>query len=180
MNAAIVLVLDAGMRPLRVESWQKAFVDHLLGKTEVLEWRFHDRQREVQAASGSWPLPSVVRVLSHFKRERVRVKFSRLNIYARDGYTCQYCGDGHARDLPGLTFDHVIPRSHGGLTTWENIVTACTLCNSRKANRTPAEAGMHLRRLPRKPVWLPSMGVRMDTKNLPKEWRPYWTAALDP
>jgi hypothetical protein len=73
----------------------------------------------------------------------------------------------------------VIPRSRGGKTTWENIVTACVECNKRKADRTPAEAKMHLLRQPKKPVYLPAMTVKMDTRQLPEEWKPYWTAVLD-
>ena len=176
MNAA-VLVLDVGMRPLRVESWQRAICDLFLGKVEVVEWKFHSMDRTIQSASGPWPMPSVVRVLSQFKRDRIRVKFSRLNIYTRDKFTCQFCGARHASE--NLTFDHVIPRSRGGKTTWENIVTACVECNKRKADRTPAEAKMHLLRQPKKPVYLPAMTVKMDTRQLPEEWKPYWTAVLD-
>jgi 5-methylcytosine-specific restriction endonuclease McrA len=176
MNAA-VLVLDAGMRPLRVEPWQRAICDLFLGKVEVVEWKFHSKDRTIQGASGPWPMPSVVRVLSQFRRDRIRVKFSRLNIYTRDKFTCQFCGD--RRDSEDLTFDHVVPRSRGGQTTWENIVTACVECNKRKADRTPAEARMHLLRQPRKPAYLPAMTVRMDARLLPAEWKPYWTAVLE-
>ena len=94
-------------------------------------------------------MPSVVRVLRHFKRDRIRLRFSRLNIYARDAFTCQYCGG--RRQTEDLTFDHVTPRSRGGRTAWENIVACCIPCNSEKADRTPAEADMKLLSIPRKP-----------------------------
>lgn len=87
MNAA-VLVLDVGMRPLRVEAWQKVICDLFLGKVEVIEY---SRDRTIQGASRAWPLPSVVRVVKQFKRDRVQVRFSRLNIYTRDNFVCQYC-----------------------------------------------------------------------------------------
>jgi 5-methylcytosine-specific restriction endonuclease McrA len=177
MNAA-VLVLDVGMRPLRVENWQRAICDLFLGKVEVVEWKYHSKDRTIQSASGPWPMPSVVRVLSQFKRDRIRVKFSRLNIYARDKFTCQFCGVRFASE--DLTFDHVIPRSRGGKTTWENIVTACVNCNKAKADRTPAEAKMRLLKQPRKPAYLPAMTVKMDTQRIPNEWKPYWTSVLDP
>lgn len=177
MNAAAVLVLDVGMRPLRVEPWQRAVCDLFLGKVEVVEWKFHSKDRSIKSASGPWPLPSVVRVISHFKRERIRVKFSRLNIYTRDRFTCQFCGQVFPSE--DLTFDHVVPRSRGGKTTWENIVTACVACNKAKADRTPTEAKMHLIRPPRKPAFLPAMTVKMDTRHLPEEWKPYWTGVLD-
>ena len=173
MHAA-VLVLDVGMRPLRVEPWQRAICDLFLGKVEVVEY---SRDRTIQGVARAWPLPSVVRVVRHFKRERIRVRFSRLNIYARDGFTCQYC----TARLPSeeLTFDHVTPRSRGGTTTWENIVTCCIPCNRQKSNRTPAEARMRLRARPRRPAYLPAITVKMDTSRIPAEWAPYWTAVLD-
>lgn len=109
-------------------------------------------------------VPEVV-VLTHYNRlPRNSVPFSRRNIYQRDHNTCQYCAD-----QPGtreLTIDHVIPRSHGGTTSWENCVLACVTCNSRKANRTPAQAKMPLRRLPAKPSWRPvyaSHEVRIES-----------------
>jgi 5-methylcytosine-specific restriction endonuclease McrA len=176
MNAA-VLVLDVGMRPLRVETWQRAICDLFLGKVEVVEWKFHSKDRTIQSTSGAWPMPSIVRVLRQFKRDRIRVKFSRLNIYTRDKFTCQFCGKSFTSE--DLTFDHVTPRSRGGKTTWENIVTACVECNMHKADRTPAEAKMLLLRQPKKPAYLPAMTVKMDTRQLPEEWKPYWTCVLD-
>ena len=99
-----------------------------------------------------------------------------LLFYARDGFTCQY--DGQQYPTEDLTFDHVLPRSRGGRTSWENIVTCCVECNKTKADRTPAEAGMHLLRQPRKPHVLPSVMVKMDAATLPEEWRGYWTDKL--
>lgn len=172
MNAA-VLVLDVGMRPLRVQPWQRAICDLFLGKVEVVEY---SRDRTIQGVARAWPLPSVVRVVRHFNRERIRVRFSRLNIYARDNFTCQYCGSRFPSE--DLTFDHVAPRSRGGTTAWENIVTCCIPCNRQKADRSPTEAGMRLRARPRKPAYLPSITVKMDTRHIPTEWAPYWTVAL--
>jgi 5-methylcytosine-specific restriction endonuclease McrA len=173
MNAA-VLVLDVGMRPLRVESWERAICDFFLGKVEIVEY---SKDRTIHSANRSWPMPSVVRILHHFKRERLQVKFSRINIYTRDGFRCQFCG------LPGkteeLTFDHVLPRSRGGRTVWENIVTCCMPCNKHKGDHIPAEAGMRLLKVPRKPAYLPLITVKMDNRNLPSEWAPYWTTTLD-
>lgn len=176
MNAA-VLVLDVGMRPLRVENWQRAICDLFLGKVEVLEY---SKDRTIQGANRAWPMPSVVRVLHNFKRDRIRVKFSRLNIYTRDGFKCQYCGQRFLSE--DLTFDHVIPRSRGGKTTWENIVTACggpKGCNPKKGDRTPEEAGMKLIRKPTKPHWLPAICVRMPA-SIPPEWLGYWSSDLEP
>lgn len=173
MNAA-VLVLDVGMSPLRVENWQRAICDLFLGKVEVLEY---SKDKTIQGVSRAWPMPSVVRVLHNFKRDRIRVKFSRLNIYTRDGFKCQFCGQRF--DSEELTFDHVLPRSRGGKTTWENIVTACVECNKTKADRTPAEAKMHLLKQPKKPAYLPAMTVKMDMRQIPEDWKPYWTTSLE-
>lgn len=170
-----VLFLDAEWRPLRIEPWQRAMADLFLGKVEVIE---HSRDRTIKTVSRSVPMPSVVRLVSRFKRERIRIKFSRINIYARDGFTCQYCGVHHATE--DLTFDHVLPRSRGGKTTWENIVTCCMTCNALKADHTPTEAQMKLLSKPRKPHYLPAVQVKMEKGTIPEEWKPYWSAALEP
>jgi 5-methylcytosine-specific restriction endonuclease McrA len=167
-----VLFLDAEWRPLRIDSWQDAIIDFFLGKVEVVEY---SRDRTITGVDRSYPLPSVVRVVRRFKRERVRIRFSRLNIYARDGFTCQYCAVRCATE--DLTFDHVLPRSRGGATSWENIVTCCIACNAGKADRTPEEARMKIRRKPRRPTFLPSITVRMGGA-VPEEWRPYWSGEL--
>jgi 5-methylcytosine-specific restriction endonuclease McrA len=94
----------------------------------------------------------------------------------REGrFTCQYCAVRFATE--DLTFDHVLPRSRGGATSWENIVTCCIACNAAKADRTPEEAHMKLRRRPRRPTFLPSITVRMGGE-VPAEWRPYWSGEL--
>jgi 5-methylcytosine-specific restriction endonuclease McrA len=173
MNAA-VLVLDVGMQVLRVEPWQKAICDVFLGKVEVIEY---SKDRTIQGANRTWPLPSVVRTLKRFKRERIKVKFSRLNVYTRDDFRCQY--DGQRYPTEELTYDHVNPRARGGKTTWENIVTACVECNKRKADKTLEQSGMRLLKQPKKPAFLPVVSVKMDTRNVPEEWKPYWTAVLD-
>src|SRR5687767_5787625 len=142
----IVLFLDMNWQPLRVEPWTRAMTDLFLGKVEVIEY---SRDKTIKAVSRELPMPAVVRVLRRFKRDRQALRFSRLNIYLRDGFTCQYCG---ARKMSkDLTFDHVMPRSAGGVTSWTNIVACCVPCNRQKANRTPAEAGLALRRKPAKP-----------------------------
>lgn len=169
-----VLFLDSQWRPLRVESWQRAISDLFLGKVEVIEY---SRDRTIRGVSRTFPMPSVVRVIRHFKRDRIRIKFSRLNIYARDRFTCQYCAA--RRMTEDLTFDHVVPRSRGGRTSWENIVTCCIPCNREKADRTPAEAGLTLLARPRKPHYLPAVMVKMTDEAMPEEWRGYWSAALD-
>jgi len=170
-----VLFLDAEWRPLRIESWKRAICDVFTGKVEVVE---HSRDKTIQGVSQKYPMPSVVRVLKHFRRDRIRIKFSRLNIYARDGLVCQYCGQKFMSE--DLTFDHVLPRSRGGRTTWENITTCCCDCNAQKADRTVEESGLKLLSKPRKPAYLPTITVRMNARQMPEEWRAYWSGALEP
>lgn len=174
MSTAAVLFLDAEYRPLRIEPWQRAIADFFLGKIQVVEY---SKDKTIQGVHTTYPMPSVVRLVKHFKRDRLRIKFSRLNIYARDGFRCQFCGVQSPTE--DLTFDHVMPRSRGGRTCWENIVTACIECNSAKANRTPEEAGMKLLAKPKKPHYLPAVMVKMDRGSMPVEWQPYWSVTLD-
>ncbi len=109
----------------------------------------------VRKATIAIPAPEVI-VLSRYNRVPDRgLAFSRGNLYKRDRYACQYCG--RKPDMQELTIDHVVPRSHGGISSWENCVVACVQCNFQKANRTPAGAGLLLRKKPAKPEWTPRM-----------------------
>ena len=171
-----VLFLDCDWQPMRVESWTRAVTDLFLGKIEVIEY---SRDRTIKGVTREYPMPAVVRVLRRFRRDRVAIKFSRINIYTRDRFACQYCG---ARfDAEDLTFDHVVPRSAGGRTSWENIVTACWRCNNRKSGRTPEEAGMRLMKRPVKPRWSPIVTITIGIRNTPESWRDYlyWNMELD-
>ena len=132
------LVLSQGFEPVRVVSWQRALTLLFLGKVEVLE----EYDRDVKATSIVIKIPAVVRLLRAFRRHPRPVRFSRINIYGRDEYRCQYCGiKGGVFDL---TIDHILPRSRGGRTVAENLCAACFACNQRKGNRTPEEARMPL------------------------------------
>src|SRR5262249_26502664 len=117
MNA--VLFLDVDWQPMRVDAWTRAITDLFLGKVEVIEY---SRDRTIKGVDREYPMPAVVRVLRRFRRDRVVIKFSRINIYTRDRFTCQYCAERFLAE--DLTFDHVVPRSAGGRTSWDNIVTA--------------------------------------------------------
>ena len=145
-----------------------------LGKVEVIE-EYH---REVHSVSFTIKLPSVVRLLKMVKRNRSPVKFSRQNIYARDHYRCQYCGEKSPSEE--LTYDHVIPKSRGGKTEWKNIVTCCMECNRRKGGRTPREASMKLIRKPVRPKWVPAIRITVGFKEVPQSWRDYlyWNVEL--
>ena len=174
-DATRTLLLNQGYEPIKVISWQRAITLLTLDKVEVV----HEYDAEIRAQSMIVRVPSIVRLRKAFRRFAKPVKFSRVNIYARDGYRCQYCGKPCTIDE--LTYDHVVPRSKGGRTTWENIVSACYLCNRRKANRTPAEAGMKLLRHPRRPDSAPAIRITVGLRDAPESWRDYlyWNVELD-
>lgn len=171
------LLLNATFEPLKVVHWQKAVTLWCQGKVEVVA--VYDR--EVRAVSFTFKLPSVIRLLRfvRIKRHFDYVPFSRANIYARDDNACQYCGDAFATSE--LTFDHVVPVAQGGRKDWENIVTCCVSCNRRKGGRTPQEAGMHLRRVPRRPDKSPALRITIGLRNTPQSWRDYlyWNMELE-
>ena len=169
------LLLTQGYEPIQIISWQRAVTLLALDKVDVVE----EYETEIRAPSMVVRVPAVVRLRKMFRRHSKPVKFSRVNIYARDNYRCQYCALKCSIDE--LTYDHVVPRSVGGKTTWENIVSACYLCNRRKANRTPVQAGMKLRSAPARPTWMPSVQIRVSTSSVPDAWRDYvyWTAEID-
>jgi 5-methylcytosine-specific restriction endonuclease McrA len=107
----------------------------------------------VQAVSTRLRVPEVISLTTYDRMPAASVSFSRRNIFKRDRYACQYCGVQPGSEE--LTIDHVVPRSQGGVSSWENCVLACLRCNKRKANHTPEQAGMHLRHRPFRPIWKP-------------------------
>jgi hypothetical protein len=129
-------------------------------------------------------IPRVILLDAFDRVPRREVRFSRHNIFLRDGSTCQYCGSRKPR--PELNLDHVIPRAAGGVTSWDNVVCACLDCNRLKGGRTPEQAGMVLRRRPRRPSWTPFI-ARNLASTCYVEWRPflsgidgaYWNVELE-
>ena len=126
----------------------------------------------VRTPSYQMRVPSVVMLPKFDRLPTKEVRYTRSNIYNRDGYCCQYCGERFSKD--DLNLDHVIPRDHGGESNWENIVCSCIECNTRKANRTPAQAGMRLIKLPKRPMWRPFVSVRLE-----KIAKPEWQKFMD-
>lgn len=171
-TASMTLLLNSSFEPITVVPWQRAMTLWASGKVEIID----EHDVEVRAVSFTFRLPSIVRLLRfvRVRRRTERIPFTRANIYARDDYSCQYCGGDRE-----LTFDHVVPESQGGRKTWENIVTACFECNRRKGARTPEEAGMALRRQPRAPH--AALRVIVGVRKTPKAWRDYlyWHAELE-
>lgn len=138
-----VLVLNQNYEPLNICRVRRAVVLIQYAKAEMLE----NGTGFIHSASHSFPVPSVIRLAAMIKRPRQQRKLTRLEVFHRDQYTCQYCG----KQSHQLTLDHVIPRYRGGEHIWENVVSACIPCNRHKAGKTPGEAGMKLSRRPAPP-----------------------------
>ena len=139
-----VLVLNQNFEPLSVCTVKRAIIMVYLHRAEIIETL--DGQR-VRSVSTSLAVPSVVRLGAYIRVPHKRIMLSRKNIIKRDGAICQYCG----LKITPMTVDHVIPKNMGGKDTWENLVAACSVCNNRKGQRTPEQAGMRLLRTPRRP-----------------------------
>jgi 5-methylcytosine-specific restriction endonuclease McrA len=167
------LLLNQGYQPVTTISWQRAVCLLTLGKVEVVE----EYDVDIRSVYLVIKMPAVVRLITRFRKVKQRVKFSRQNVLARDRWKCQYCGQ--RKPVAQLTYDHVVPRSKGGKTCWENIVTACQDCNARKGNRTPRGAGMRLRSTPQRPAWVPVFVIRL-TGSVPDQWASYlyWTSEI--
>jgi 5-methylcytosine-specific restriction endonuclease McrA len=192
------LVLNRRWTPIRTATVQEAIGLVAKGTAMIIEpesfeehdlfsWndisRARERFGEVMIRSPRLALvpPEVILLKTYEGPGGRSVVFSRRNLFKRDRLTCQYCGL-----QPGpseLTVDHVVPRSRGGVSTWENCVLACVECNKRKADRSPAQAGLKLRRVPKKPSW--KTLVQVPAPDRRESWdkflsRAYWEVELDP
>ncbi|MDB5351568.1 MAG: endonuclease [Planctomycetota bacterium] len=187
------LVLNRNWQPVNVATVARALTmlwndsAHVVDPDDYRLYTWADwsalRPREgepfLQAVTFRMRVPEIL-TLRHFDRPREEaVTFSRRNLFKRDHSTCQYCGV-----RPGsseLTIDHVLPRAQGGLSTWENCVLACVACNARKANRTPEQARMKLRKIPHRPAWKPhygSSGIRIESWSRVLS-EAYWNVTLE-
>ncbi len=162
-----VLVLNATFEPINVCTVRRAVVLLLKEKAEVIE----HGEFVLRSATQTVSRPVVIRLVSYVRvpRDTHRRKITRRAVFARDDWTCQYCG---ARS--NLTVDHVIPRSKGGPSSWENIVASCAPCNLRKGNALPRQAGMRLQRQPRTPS--PHVFIHVASPTIPAAWLQYLAA----
>ena len=175
------LVLNADFRPLSyyplsLWPWHEAVKAVFLDRVNILS----EYERVVRSPSFEMRLPSVISLKQYIPLNR-RPAFTRFNVFLRDRFSCQYCGESYPTH--DLTFDHVVPRSRGGRTTWANVVTACQDCNLHKGSRLPDESKMHPRRRPHQPTSheLQENGRAFPPNYLHQSWRDflYWDSELE-
>lgn len=166
------LLLTPWYFPIKVLRWQDAVKMKYEGTVDVVV----EYDDEIRSPSVTWRVPAVVRLRKMAKTDSRGVKFSRRNVYQRDGYRCQYCGE--KKPARELSYDHVVPRAAGGRTTWDNIVSACRACNARKDDQTCDEAGMWPRRAPRRPATMPLAPPLFD-RDVPREWQGFTAGFAD-
>ena len=178
LDACPALVLNADYRPLSyyplsVWSWQDSVKAVFLDKVNILS----EYDREISSPSTTIRLPSVIALRKYVKPNEYPA-FTRFNLFLRDEFECQYCGDPY-----DLTFDHVIPRAQGGITSWENVTTACAPCNLEKGGRRPDEAHMYPRIVPHRPTsqQLILKGRKFPPNHFHESWRDYlyWDTELE-
>jgi len=162
---ASVLVLNRSFQPIHVTSLRRAFTLLYLGVAKAIDEQFRlfdfaswsalsaEHGDSIGTPSRRIRIPWVIVLVAFDRFPRPKVRFSRHNIFLRDGNTCQYCGKVFPRSE--LNLDHVVPRAQGGATTWDNVVCSCVTCNLKKGGRTPEQAGMTLLRKPFRPKWSP-------------------------
>ena len=194
-----VLVLNRFWQAVHICSVRRAFSLLYMGHAQVVEgngagddfrtfdfnrWRElsqdYEGEDSLRTISFRIRIPRVIVLMLFGRIPKKEVKLTRQNIFERDSYTCQYCGE--VKDRRDLNLDHVIPRDHGGTTTWENVVCSCIPCNTRKGNRRPPQASMKLIRKPKRPKLRTFLNVQIS-RNGPETWRhfldlAYWNVEL--
>jgi 5-methylcytosine-specific restriction endonuclease McrA len=178
-----VLVLNRSYLPVHVTSARRAFTLLYQGIARVVNEQYQTFDFEtwsqlavardadsVGTPSGRIRIPRVIALVAFDRLPKRHVRFSRINLMARDNFQCQYCGRKPHR--AELNLDHVVPRSLGGRSTWENVVTSCVDCNRKKGGRTPRQAHLRLLRKPERPRWTPLANLMWSSVRY-QEWRPF-------
>ena len=161
-----VLVLNQTYEPLNICRVRRAIVLIYQGKAEMLE----NGSGYIHAASQVFPIPSVIRLDSIIRRPRLQRRLTRLEVFNRDNYTCQYCGHRSKE----LTIDHVVPKRLGGTTSWENLVCCCRKCNTKKGDKTLQKVGFALKLPPRRPRYVPFISLTKYLEGARNHvWRDY-------
>lgn len=181
LNTSPALVLNADYRPLSyfplsLWAWQDAVKAVFLNRVFIVSQYDHI----IRSPSSEFKLPSVIALKKYISLDR-RPAFTRFNVFLRDSFCCQYCNNRF--DVENLTFDHVVPRSRGGCTAWNNVVTACNICNLKKGDSLPSECSMSPRNVPIHPSTgqLQTLGRLFPPQYLHESWRDYlyWDTELD-
>lgn len=172
-----VLLLNSSYEPVSLISPERAITLWYSGKVTIVA----ERDITWRSVSVAIRVPSIVRLVNYVRGltgRREIVKLTRKNILLRDNYTCQYCGKSAGPER--LNIDHVIPKGQGGKSEWTNLVASCVPCNSAKDCKTPKQAGMSLKRKPKKPDFM-VFTIHRHIKNVPEDWRSYlyWNTELD-
>lgn len=183
-----VLVLNRFLQPIQVTNCRRAFILLYGGVAHAVDeagdafdfdlWRtlpVRSDDDAIPIVGGSLRVPRVVHLLRYDRTPRVTVRLTRRNLMFRDAHQCQYCGK--RPPLRELNIDHVLPRSRGGDDSWENLVTACRICNLRKGWKTPEEANMRLARKPFRPKWSMTAQILLGQGNKYREWEPFLKAS---
>lgn len=178
-----VLVLNRGYQPVRITSARHAFSLLYGDRAQALDRDYepHDFERwaardpeegelTVRTVGGALEVPRLLLLRVYDRVPRTPLRLSRRNVFVRDGHQCVYCGKGS-----DLTIDHVLPRSRGGGSSWENLVSCCRDCNLEKGHRTPEEADMPMRRRPVRPTWTVVIQLT-GVKNPLPDWEPFLQA----
>lgn len=166
------LLLNNWYFPIKILRWQDAAKMKYEGTIDVVA----EYDEEIRSPSVIWKMPAVIRLRRQTRGSKLGVKFSRINVYTRDHFCCQYCGNRFCFDE--LTYDHVVPKSAGGKTNWNNVVAACKECNSKKDDKTCDEAGMWPLNPPIRPKSLPMTAPLVNIETAPPEWIPYLSMAV--
>jgi 5-methylcytosine-specific restriction endonuclease McrA len=183
MLGSNVLVLNRSFLPIDVTTVRRAFAMLYLDIVRVVDEQFAmfdyetwsdlsvaEHHESVGMVNGLIRVPRVILLTSYDRLPKRQIRFSRNNIYLRDKSTCQYCHKSLPRS--DLTLDHVIPRSRGGKTTWDNVVAACFRCNVKKGGHLLSEANIRLKNKPRKPRWTP-ISIYSIKGGHYEEWKPF-------
>jgi 5-methylcytosine-specific restriction endonuclease McrA len=185
------LILNHAYCPYEVVDWKDAVYRMFKGKVEVIVQydeiltvlghnhllTFPELRQALRQVVGmdtesiTIKVPAVAVLRRRMPTLNTKIRFSKFNVCLRDNFTCQYCGE--RLPMTCLNYDHVVPRDHGGKTTWGNIVMSCYPCNLKKANRTPSEAGMKLLSVPKQPKVLPMSFMKIGLSHVPEEWAPF-------
>lgn len=163
-----VLVLNHNYEPLNICRLKRAIILIFNKKAELLEYD----SAKIRTVNSTLEVPSVIRMLYYIRRPKPNIQLTRNNIFARDNYTCQYCG----KMTKDLTLDHIIPKRLGGKSTWENLVSACKTCNNKKGEKTLQQVNMQLIKQPKALTYYPGFNLNKNSKMpLNDSWRRYLT-----